>query len=140
MENHHQAHVASQTLQADRSRQTEQNRTQVLYETHAHNLGDPVIQAYLDELDEAQASYSKPAPRPQPIKSYQLEPIGQWAAAGQPQAPEFTPFGELNLAEPHRVHAANPHVGQATSYERLKESVADQVPDSTCHTKKYRAR
>ena len=138
MENHHQAHVASQIMQADRRRRTEENRTQVLYETHAHTLGDPVISAYLDEMDAAEVHYTKPAPKSQPIKSYQLEPVRQWAAGGYPQAPEFTPFGELNLAEPHRVHAANPQVGQATSYDRLKEAVADQVP--TAPSTKSRAR
>jgi hypothetical protein len=115
--------AASQLMHAERKRQSEHNRSQVLYQTHGVNLGDPVIQAAFDELDEAQAYHTKPAARPHPIESYRLEAVGEFAAAGQPQAPAFTPFGELNLGEPHRVRAGKPVVGQASSYEQLKQSV-----------------
>ena len=121
-----QAHdTATQLMEIERRRQTEHNRSHVLYSTHGPNLGDPTIQAAFDELDEAQAYHTKPAARPHPIKSYYLEPPGQWASAGQPQAPEFTPWGALNLGEPHTVRTGEITLGHATGYDRLRESAPE---------------
>ena len=117
--------AASQLMEIERRRQTEHNRSQVLYSTHGPNFSDPVIQAAFDELDEHQAYHTKPAARPHPIKSYYMAPVAQWASAGQPQAPEFTPFGELNLNEPHRVRAGTFRLGHATGYDRLRDSVPE---------------
>ena len=117
--------AATQLMEIERRRQTEHNRSQVLYSTHGPNLGDPVIQAAFDELDEHHAYHTKPAARPHPIKSYYMAPVGQWASAGQPQAPEFTPFGELNLGEPHRIRAGKLTLGHATGYDRLRDSVPE---------------
>ena len=126
MDIHRASEAASQLMHAERSRQTEQNRSQVLSQTHGPNLGDPVIEAAFNEMDEAQAYHTKPAARPTPIKSYRLEPLGQWMAAGQPQAHEFTPFGEMNMGEPHRLHAGKLTVGQATTYAHMKDSIHGQ--------------
>ena len=117
--------AASQLMEIERRRQTEHNRSQVLYSTHGPNFSDPVIQAAFDELDEHQAYHTKPAARPHPIKSYYMAPVAQWASAGQPQAPEFTPFGELNLGEPHRIRAGKLTLGHATGYDRLRDSVPE---------------
>ena len=125
MDTHRAQEAASQLVLADRSRRTEQNRSQVLSQMHGPNLGDPTIQAAFDELDQAQAYHTRPAARPPPIASYRLEPTRQWAAAGQPQVAGFTPFGELNLGEPQRVTAGKPKVGQASTYESVKDSVKD---------------
>ena len=117
--------AATQLMEIERRRQTEHNRSQVLYSTHGPNLGDPVIQAAFDELDEHQAYHTKPAARPHAIESHYLEPMGQWISAGQPQVPGFTPFGELNLGEPHRLRAGTFRLGHATGYDRLRDSVPE---------------
>ena len=117
--------ISSQMLQAEQSRHTEHNRRQHLSSTHGPNLGDPTIQAAFDELDEAQVYHSKPAARPTPIKTYYTAPLKQLAAAGQPQAPQFTPFGQLNLGEPHRVRPAKPSRGQSNDYETVRDSIKD---------------
>ena len=117
--------VTRQLMHDEQSRKTEHNRSEHLYQTYGPNLGDPTIQAAFDELDAAQVYHSKPAPRPVPIKSYYLAPVRHFVATGQPQAPQFMPFGELNLGDPHRVRPAKPTPGQSSDYETLKEAVKD---------------
>ena len=44
-------------------------------------------------------------------------------AYGQPQAPEFKPFEQLNMGQPDNVRAATLSRSQNMTYERLRDFV-----------------
>ena len=115
--------TAFDLMNQEHQRQTETTRHEQLRLTYGSQHMHPVVQASHGELEEAGVPHHMPAPRePPPMRGWHT-PHQQFAAAGQPQAPEFPSFEVLNMAGPTSVRAATLTPSQNMTYERAREFV-----------------
>ena len=103
--------------------ETEAVRGQQLRQGYGANAGHPVVEAAHDELVEAGVPHAMPLPRVPPLKKGWEAPPVQFAAFGQPQAPEFPTFENLNQGQPATVRATKLSPSQNLTYERAREFV-----------------
>ena len=102
---------------------TNAHRTEQLRSAHGVNLTHPVVEAAHDELLEAGVPHHMPAPREAMPRRVWHTPPEQFAAAGHPQAPEFTDFRVLNMGDPASVRATTLTPSENRTYEQLRTSV-----------------
>ena len=116
--------AAFDVMNREHLEKVEQDRRQYLRQSHGSNMTHPTIYAAREELGQAGVHHWLPAPRTQPdAPSFSVPPL-QYAAAGHPQAREFTDFRVLNMEDPASVRAGRMTVSQNTTYERLRDSIA----------------
>ena len=115
--------ISHQLIQQEESRKTAANRREILRLSHAPNKTHPVIEMEHEELEAAGVPHYMPAPRPLPPKAHFTRPLAQFAASGQPQAPQFTPFEQLNMGQPADVRVAKLTLDQNMTYERMRDFV-----------------
>lgn len=115
--------IAAKARRQELQRDTEATRRQQLMQGYGVNRMNPTIEAAHDELEEAGVPHAMPAPRIAPLKQPWHTPSVQYAAFGQPQAPEFTPFEQLNQGQPANVNATTLSPSQNLTYERAREFV-----------------
>ena len=115
--------TARQLLLEHESRKTAASRREILRSSHAPNRTHPIVEMEHAELEVAGVPHYMPMPRTLPPKAQFTRPLPQLAAYGQPQAPEFKPFEQLNGLHPDNVRAATLSRSQNMTYERLRDFV-----------------
>ena len=115
--------ISHRLIQEEESRKTAANRREILRLSHAPNRTNPTIEMEHEELEVAGVPHYMPMPRSLPPKAHFTRPLAQFAASGQPQAPEFTPFQQLNMGQPDNVRAATLSTNQNMTYERMRDFV-----------------
>ena len=100
---------------------TDTDRREHLRRIHGSNSTHPTVYAHHDELREAGVHHWIPAPRPAPSSSSWQTPTRNMAAAGHPQAPQFTEFGVLNRGQPSSFRPGVASVTQNPTYERMRD-------------------
>ena len=123
MEEHEAIETSHRLMQQEESRKTAANRREILRLSHAPNKTDPTIEMEHEELEVAGVRHYMPMPRSLPPKAHYTRPLAQLAASGLPQAPEFTPFEQLNMGQPADVRIATLSTSQNMTYERLRDFV-----------------
>jgi hypothetical protein len=63
--------------------------------------------------------------------NYYSAPVPQWAAVGQPQAPQFPSFEVLNMNQPTNLLAAKMSKETAMSYEQMRNMLPERTWDRT---------
>jgi hypothetical protein len=123
IEEHEAIETSHQLMMEHESRKTAANRREILRLSHGPNRTNPTIEMEHAELDVAGVPHYMPMPRTLPPKAHFTRPLPQLAAYGQPQAPEFKPFEQLNMGQPDNVRAATLSKSQNMTYERLRDFV-----------------
>ncbi len=123
MEEHEAIETSHLLMQEHESRKTAANRREILRRSHAPNRTDPTVEMEHEELEIAGVPHYMPMPRTLPPKAGFTRPLAQFMAGGQPQAPEFTPFQQLNMGQPDNVRAATLSTSQNMTYERMRDFV-----------------
>lgn len=116
--------AAFDVMNREHLREDEESRRQFLRQAHGPNSTHPSVYAARDELQQAGVRHWIPAPRSPPQRVVYRAPPQQYAAAGQPQAREFTDFRVLNMGDPSSLRAGHMTVSQNMTYERLRDSTA----------------
>ena len=124
MEEHEAIDTAHRLVQQEESRKTAANRREILRLSHAPNKLNPTIEMEHDELEVAGVPHYMAMPRSLPPKAQYTKPPAQFAASGQPQAPQFKSFEQLNMGQPDNVRAATLSMSQKMTYERMRDFVA----------------
>ena len=129
------AHDAYETafdlMNQEHRRQSEEARSQHLSATYGPNRMDPTVEANHEDLEEAGVPHNMPAPRPGELRRHSWRTLpGQFAAAGQPQAPQFTPFEVLSMGQPSTLRAGNLTISQNMTYERARDFVVQPTSSS----------
>ena len=123
MEEHEAIETAHRLMQQEESQKTAANRREILRLSHAPNRIHPVVEMVHEELEVAGVAHCMPMPRSMPPNAQYTRPVAQLAASGQPQAPQFTPFEQLNMGAPADVRIATLTMDQKMTYERLRDFV-----------------
>lgn len=123
MEEQEAIDTSRRLLHEDESRKTAANRREILRLSHGPNRMNPTIEMEHAELETAGVPHYMPKPRTLPPSARFTRPLPQFAAGGQPQAPEFTPFEQLNMGQPDNVRVATLSRSQNVTYERMREFV-----------------
>lgn len=98
--------LALEAMNAEHRQQAQAIRQQQL-STYGPNRMNPTIEAHHPDLEQARVAHAMPAPRQRMVPYPWPAPPMQMAAAGQPQAPEFPTFENLNMGQPARVYPAH---------------------------------
>ena len=123
MEEQEAIETSHRLMQQHESRKTAANRREILRLSHAPNKLNPTVEMEHKELEIAGVAHYMPMPRSLPPKAQFTRPLPQFVASGQPQAPEFTPFQQLNMGQPDNVRAATLSTSQNMTYERMRDFV-----------------
>lgn len=123
MEEQEAIDTSHRLLHEEESRKTAANRREILRLSHGPNRTNPTIEMEHDELETAGVAHYMPMPRTIPPSARFTRPLAQFAAGGQPQAPEFKPFEQLNMGQPDNVRATTLSKSQNMTYERMRDFV-----------------
>ena len=108
--------------------QTAAVRTEQLKAIHMqHHHMNPVVDASHDELEEAGVPHHMAAVGIPPARRPYIVATEQFAAVGQPQAPEFPTFEFLNMGQPQDVRVADLSYSQRLTYERARDLVVGRT-------------
>jgi len=129
---------ASRFLREQHHRETQAARAEGLSKMSGAWKSHPTIEAAAEELGEAgvthpggkeMGSTDNLGFRAQ-VNHYSA-PVPQWAAVGQPQAPQFPSFEVLNMNQPTNLLAAKMSKETAMSYEQMRNMLPERTWDRT---------
>lgn len=123
LDEHDAYEMAFEAMNAEHQRETAETRREQLRLSHGSNRMHPVVEAIHDELVEAGVPHYTAAPREPPPRRGWHTSHEQFVAAGQPQAPSFPSFEQLNMGQPANVQASVLTPSQNMTYERAREFV-----------------
>ena len=124
VEQQHAYETAFEVMNQEHRQQTEATRREQLRLSYAPNRMHPVVEAAHGELEEAGVPHLQAGPRDEPPRRAWHTPNAQFQAFGQPQAPEFPTFESLNMGQPTNIRAATLSPSQNTTYEQMRNFVA----------------
>ena len=130
IERHHEAmeqqsafEAARDLMHQEHKRETAEIRKQQLSLGYGVNQMNSVIEANHDDLEAAGVEHYMPVVRSVPPRKGWKTPAEQMMAVGQPQAPEFKTFEELNVGGIHDIKAATLSPSQNQTYEQIRNYV-----------------
>ena len=119
----HAYETAFDVMNAEHRQHTAEARTTHLGQSYGVNRMHPVVEAAHEELTEAGVPQAMAGRRIAPEHRSYRAPPPQMGSKGQPQAPEFPTFENLNMGQPRNVTQGRLSVSQNMTYERAREFV-----------------
>jgi hypothetical protein len=113
--------IAEDALAAERKAQANQMRRQQL-SAYGPSAGHRTVEAHHPDLEERGIPHSAPVPKMAMPAGRWRAPPNEFIAAGQPQAPEFPTFEQLNLGYDKIYKLGRPAPLDTTNYQQLREN------------------
>jgi hypothetical protein len=113
--------IAEDALAAERKAQANQMRRQQL-SAYGPSAGHWTVEAHHQDLEERGIPHSAPTPKMAMPAGRWRAPPNEFIATGQPQAPEFPTFEQLNLGYDKIYKLGRPAPLDTTNYQQLREN------------------